>query len=142
MTPTKRLWRKNNPEKVASYSKRNETKESTIAYRKEYVARNKERMAKRDAMKYAANREEVLAKKKAYNRRIREAQAPRPRPTLCEVCKRPSGKKALHWDHEHSLGGFRGWICTKCNAILGYADDNPEILEALAFYLRAHWMPL
>lgn len=36
----------------------------------------------------------------------------------------------------HQTGEFRGWLCSGCNFALGQVNDSPEILEALARYLR------
>ena len=33
----------------------------------------------------------------------------RPRPDLCEVCKSPS--RSVVFDHDHTTGKFRGWLC-------------------------------
>jgi hypothetical protein len=38
-------------------------------------------------------------------------------------------------DHCHSTGVIRGILCSNCNAILGIALDNPEILRRAANYL-------
>lgn len=66
-----------------------------------------------------------------------ERAAGRPRPMLCEICGQPdqAGRK-LHYDHCHTHGHFRGWLCGKCNAGLGFARDDPEILMRMAVYLQ------
>ena len=51
---------------------------------------------------------------------------------------------STHVDHDHACcpGKYtcgkcvRGLLCTRCNMMLGFAKDNPEILEAGAAYLR------
>lgn len=64
----------------------------------------------------------------------REVAAGRPRPDLCEVCNE------LHirivWDHDHETGEFRGWICDRCNRVLGLVYDNPHLLQQLSDYLK------
>ncbi len=77
------------------------------------------------------------AKSKEYTRRDREARAARPRPDHCECCGafNRSGR-ALHWDHDHKLGGFRGWLCHYCNHALGAVKDNTEHLQLLIEYLK------
>jgi len=61
-------------------------------------------------------------------------EAGRPRPDTCEVCRE------LHirvvFDHCHATGVFRGWICDRCNRVLGLCYDDPELLNKLAKYLR------
>lgn len=58
--------------------------------------------------------------------------APRPKPLNCEVC---GGNRRICYDHDHTTGKFRGWICHYCNVILGMAKDNPEVLKLLIEYL-------
>lgn len=62
----------------------------------------------------------------------REALAGRPKPDSCEICDRAG---EIHFDHCHTTGQFRGWICERCNVTLGFADDDPALLRKLADYL-------
>lgn len=39
-------------------------------------------------------------------------------------------------DHDHSTNQVRGLLCTKCNTLLGMANDNIEILENAIEYLK------
>lgn len=39
-------------------------------------------------------------------------------------------------DHDHATGKIRGLTCFRCNLMLGYAQDNPNILEAGSKYLK------
>jgi hypothetical protein len=55
------------------------------------------------------------------------------RPRDCEVC---SGKTRIVYDHSHSTGLFRGWLCNACNVALGLVKDDPERLRALALYVE------
>jgi len=76
----------------------------------------------------------------------KENIAGRKKPDYCEVCgeletatKRGSKKeltRRLCFDHDHNTGNFRGWICNRCNTILGYAKDTPDVLRKLADYLE------
>lgn len=62
----------------------------------------------------------------------------RPMPDKCEVCgDLPSNGRALHNDHNHLTGAFRGWLCVRCNHALGLLKDSPERCLALARYARA-----
>ena len=77
--------------------------------------------------------------------------------SVCAACGKPesaigwkSGKvKRLAVDHDHSCCPgesscgrcVRGLLCTRCNLGCGYFDDDPEILERMAQYLR-HQAPL
>jgi hypothetical protein len=56
-----------------------------------------------------------------------------PKPDACQIC---GSEKRICFDHCHASGEFRGWICTKCNTILGWAKDDPALLRKLAGYLE------
>lgn len=56
----------------------------------------------------------------------------------CAVCRTDNaGKRGkFHVDHCHVTGIVRKLLCSNCNTCLGRAKDDPEILEALASYVR------
>ena len=62
----------------------------------------------------------------------KERIAGRKRPNLCEVCEED---RVISFDHDHKTGKFRGWICRRCNMILGFAKDEPVVLIKLLKYL-------
>lgn len=49
-----------------------------------------------------------------------------------------AGNATAQLDHCHASGEFRGWLCTRCNHMLGHAKDNPEVLRKAADYIDAH----
>jgi hypothetical protein len=56
---------------------------------------------------------------------------------VCAICKNPPSKgKRLVIDHDHESGEVRSLLCGKCNPLLGFANDNPEILRRAAEYLE------
>src|SRR5262249_13427810 len=44
----------------------------------------------------------------------------------------------LRIDHDHATGEVRGLLCHPCNSLLGYARENPDILQAAIQYLAQH----
>jgi hypothetical protein len=44
------------------------------------------------------------------------------------------------WDHNHATGQHRGWLCQRCNRVLGFIQDDPGVLEALSRYLASDRM--
>ncbi len=63
----------------------------------------------------------------------------RPCPTGCEACSRPFHLVSKHhgacFDHDHTTGAFRGWLCNDCNLSLGFAGDSRDRLQLLITYL-------
>lgn len=107
------------------------------ARRAELAAKQREynRTHKEQRRAYVMKRREEYTYASSVRRLERMEQvAGRPRPDLCEVCGKPS--RQITFDHDHKTKMFRGWLCHACNCVLGYANDDPEILEKLAEYLR------
>jgi hypothetical protein len=50
----------------------------------------------------------------------------------CAICQQ---KSKLVIDHCHKTGHFRELLCGKCNSIIGFAADRPEVLVAAAEYV-------
>ena len=44
--------------------------------------------------------------------------------------------KRFNIDHDHATNKVRGLLCSFCNALLGYAKDNIEILQSAITYLK------
>ncbi len=107
-------------------------------YRREWNARNPERLAKY----LATSRIDVFtkwgrAKTKARKRGEPIPEKPsRPIPERCEVCGNLPRRETLNYEHSHQTGKFRGWVCETCNSTLGHAKDNPQRLRALADYVE------
>lgn len=70
----------------------------------------------------------------------REEMIGRKRPEQCEICGAFGNEfvKGLCLDHNHETGEYRGWICTRCNCILGHAKEKIEILELVIKYIKHH----
>jgi hypothetical protein len=57
---------------------------------------------------------------------------------VCAICKKPPAKgKRLVVDHCHLTGMVRGLLCGKCNSLLAFGNDDPDIMRAAIAYLRA-----
>lgn len=55
----------------------------------------------------------------------------------CKICfDNFVSSKLTHVDHDHKTSVIRGILCLKCNLLLGYAKDDPQILRNAAEYLE------
>jgi len=48
------------------------------------------------------------------------------------------GANSAYVDHDHATKTIRGLLCVKCNAMLGMARDNPDLLREGAQYIEKH----
>ena len=57
----------------------------------------------------------------------------------CAICNNEcvTGKR-LAVDHDHETGQIRDLLCGNCNQGLGKFQDNPQLLNKAAEYLRKH----
>lgn len=77
---------------------------------------------------------------KARTRASQEEKMGRPRPKYCELCKQEGyGRKpSIVYDHDHKTGLPRGWLCDRCNKMLGLAKDSTVLLKKMIRYLESH----
>jgi hypothetical protein len=148
---------------VSDRPKRRRESHKTLAARRDWRRANAERERERWRNWARDNREKVKVKRKerwkrdqiklqeerrlwgkrnpdkikAYRLKYRYSVslADYPKPDSCPCC----GKQAtLVFDHCHRTGKPRGWLCGPCNKLLGWADDDPELLRAAIEYLAKH----
>lgn len=115
-----RAWRAKHPEKSRAISRRH-------YYR--HLEKNRERVRWNMTRILHGIRREDFAK-------MLERQG-----GVCAIChKKQEGgnvnQNRLHIDHDHATGQIRDLLCSKCNLLIGYCDENPVILEAAIGYLR------
>lgn len=136
------------------------------AYHREWRAKNPEKAREAAVRWRTANREKMLAQKRAYNKRhavrIRAQQAawrvanidsareyersqgrkrqglPKPTRPASTVCEccGQPSKASLCIDHDHTTGAFRGWLCHGCNVGIGRLGDNLEGVRLAITYLE------
>lgn len=56
---------------------------------------------------------------------------------ICAICPRPQ-ERNLSVDHDHKTGKIRDLLCLKCNSLLGFVDDDIDILLSAVKYLLSH----
>ena len=55
---------------------------------------------------------------------------------LCAICGKPPGDEKLAIDHDHATKRVRGLVHRKCNAGIGFFEDDPEKLRDALQYLE------
>ena len=127
-TEEARRYRAKHPEKLAANSK---------AYRERHL----EKVRERDRLAQAASRKNNPEAQRLRNERYRERQrqkqiaiAGRAKPDVCEICKECN--RYIVFDHCHTSNLFRGWLCDRCNKVLGILKDNPILIRKLADYVE------
>lgn len=115
-------------------------------YWKEWYWRNRERRLVQKRSERLRNAERIRNYDRLYHDKTgrvlkrkrhaakREQFANRPRPVACEIC---AVLGPVQYDHCHDSGKFRGWLCGKCNKMLGFGGDNVKTLLAAIEYLVA-----
>lgn len=96
---------------------------------------------------YLKNRDTILKKNRSWNASHKPKKRSHDFPReyvvrvgglFCPICDRPYTVAGPCVDHNHVTGAVRGFICTRCNTAIGMAGDSPDILEAIADYLRSY----
>jgi len=136
-------WAKANPERWREYKRQWQTQnsEKAKAYRKKWNDANPEKRRAAARKNYWVDPE----KHRTYDRRKRHKIEPSDFLVMmtaqdgkcagCQTLLTPG--RGTHVDHNHATGKIRGLLCRGCNHALGNVADSPEVLEALAAYLRA-----
>lgn len=108
-------WRKANPERYADY-------------RREYQSRPERKRAMRDL--YYRRTFGISADE--FDELLEEQGGG------CAICGKPPDRAGgMHLDHDHETGVIRGILCQPCNHAVGLFQDNPDLLEKAARYLRS-----
>jgi len=104
----------------------------------EWYEKNKASVNARSKTWKAANIAEVQERDRKARRRRHGIVDPtgERRSGPCEICDAPADP--LHLDHDHATGRARGWLCFRCNSMLGLARDSGEILKRAGAYLVAY----
>ncbi len=55
----------------------------------------------------------------------------------CPLCSTPLDEQSGVVDHCHATGNIRGFLCKRCNWMLGHSKDSPETLRHAADYVEA-----
>lgn len=131
----KKLYYIENKEKISAYQKiwAQENKKKWAEYMRIYNSKNREELNRKAKEKRDGDKSYLERNKKNRTARL-ELIAGCIKSTVCDICG--DGNNNIVFDHDHSSGQFRGWICHPCNASLGYVRDNIATLERMIQYLQ------
>lgn len=116
----------------AFYAKRSECKDCANAARRAYNAAHPEHVRR-------VHRDQKLKRygmvEADYARLLAEQDG------RCAICLvvgvvDPTSQHRLGVDHDHSTGRVRGLLCRPCNRAVGILNDDPELFERAARYLK------
>lgn len=57
---------------------------------------------------------------------------------VCAICGKSPNGHSLHIDHNHKNGKIRKFLCRRCNSVLGYVEEDINLLKKLIEYLLLH----
>lgn len=131
-------WRNNNKEKIKNYENTRYSKnKDKIRERvrqnlksKNYEVKKRQGLLKNYGLKW-----------EEYNKMLEDCKK------KCQICEKDfdlleeyvnKNKSQPQVDHCHITGKIRGLLCGKCNSILGYCNDNIEILKNTIIYLEKY----
>lgn len=127
-----------------------------VEYQKAYYLKNREKLLEEMRRYRVENFEKISANKKSYyaknKQKVKEKYfldtysidlSTREQMSIsqngkCAICNvdEKSLKRNLCIDHCHKSGKVRGLLCDRCNAGLGYFEDNIETFNKIIDYLR------
>lgn len=55
---------------------------------------------------------------------------------VCPICRDDFGARGPDLDHDHVTGKARGFLCPRCNKMLGLAGDSLDLLQRAQEYLK------
>jgi hypothetical protein len=136
-----RLYRLNNREKLRKINKeyRLKNKDAIIKQKSEYYFKNKDKIDLRRKLYIQNNQDKFKGYQlKRYGLTVEEYnKILTNQNNQCAICKK-SFIKTPHIDHDHQTGKVREILCITCNSILGYANDDIQILINCINYIKKH----
>lgn len=133
-------WRQRPEHRVRLRMKRSEPKyvQYNLEYQRGWRARNREKLRQQSRDWYARNAEQERLRDrfKKYGVTPDQFLAMREEQNgICAICRLAP---TTDLDHDHKTKQVRSLLCNKCNVGLGSFNDEPDLLEAAAAYLRMH----
>ena len=103
---------------------------------RQYRIKNKDKTRQYRFLNRARIRENKTISARMRNQRRQIAFIGRAKPEVCDICGEIGGRICA--DHCHKLGHPRGWLCERCNLVLGKVGDDSGLLRKMIAYLKQH----
>jgi len=145
----KRKYRKNNKEEVSERGRayHKEHKETVNEKHRIYYKNNREKRLESSRVFRKKNRERIDYRKLLVRHNISKDQHDIYTALFggrCNICggEEKNNKKTnghpmrLFLDHDHATGKVRGFLCNRCNLVLGNLNDSVSLFTAAAKYLE------
>lgn len=120
-------------ERRREYDQKRHLTSKRTTWRTKWKEENKDKVRAWKRASYRRNDNPLLRRAKHQLRR--EARAGRPQSITCELCGR---KCKTLYDHNHGTGQFRGWLCVKCNTMVGFIENNRDLVKRMIQYIEHH----
>jgi hypothetical protein len=69
-----------------------------------------------------------------YDEYLKDLETIKPNTGTCELCGKIAKRIVL--DHCHNSKKLRGWLCSKCNNLLGMSGDSVDLLKKAIEYIE------
>lgn len=132
-------------------------REERIQYLRDYRKTNAEQLRENDRLRWPGRKHQRTRLSgqalRDYQRQYNYDMGPEEykarvekQKNVCAICLREEQcinyqtkeRQSLSVDHDHKTGKNRDLLCQDCNRGLGLFDDDPELLERAAQYLKRH----
>lgn len=115
-------------------------KECDYLAQKKYINKNRERFKKARRAIYLKHKYKITSE--TFEKLLIEQNF------VCYICGKHQnknlgpggygGQQSLAIDHNHITGKIRGLLCNTCNRALGLFNDNANLIERAANYIRKY----
>ena len=126
------FWKKSNARKDGSFALRSVCKKCGIADKLDIYHKNNGKERQKERSFRALMKKYGISTEFYEQERIKQQYS-------CYLCGEHENKqphKRLHVDHCHTTGKYRGLLCNKCNAGLGFFNDNIAVLQKAIEYIN------
>ena len=135
-----RRYRERHPERVKENGRKTDLKRKEK--KQAYYQATKEHRRERSKQYYLDHKERYREIARVWKYGITEEELDQlwwDQGGCCAICgDQLENDNRTHLDHDHETGKIRGFLCAQHNVGLSAFNDDPEMLERAAAYIRSH----